>query len=447
MRGKRTIPRTTQADELAPKVESTDVSEEVSATVGTRPNVNPNKLPSAWNAVPGDANRFERFPQLDGLRGAAAIGVVFIHYLDVTAGHIPALSWFFRFLVVTPLSLDIFFVLSGFLIGGILLKTKEEPGYYGNFYKRRFARIMPVYYAWLSLFVVLYFACQGWGLEPPNYHSGAFYLLSFALFFQNFFPSVIESSFIMAPTWTLAVEEHFYLLVPVAIRKLSRRGLVRAMIGIIVFAPIFRGVLDKYIGHHAEWADIASRIWTLCRADALAMGVLLALAWSDEGMRSWVKAHLKIFLWGIPTATGLAAFLAWAHLKDLHHGHFADVAFGRTAVEISSLGAIVYLICRPETWAGRFLSSKTMRHFGKISYCLYIVHWGVNWMVFRFVLHARFGDHLWLDVAVAPVSFLLSVGLAQLSWVYFERPILRRGRNRAETQVLNALRDGRPQAA
>jgi peptidoglycan/LPS O-acetylase OafA/YrhL len=442
----RVIPRLPQTEDTAPNELTAPV---VSAVDETRAATNFSFPVKTSGSIPAssDGKKPERFSQLDGLRGAAAIGVVLIHYMEPTAAHLPTLGWAFNFLAVTPLSLDVFFVLSGFLIGGILLRSKDRPGYYGNFYKRRFARIMPVYYAWLALFVVLYLTCQGWGLTPPQSHSGTFYLLSFAFMFQNFFPSVVESSFVMAPTWTLAVEEHFYLLAPLAVRRFTRRRLAQVLVGIIAIAPIFRGVLESYIGHHAGWANSAARIWTPCRADALAMGVLLALAWDNERSRSWLKKHVGIFLWSIAVCTSYAALLLWSHFSNPHHWHFMDVAFERTAVEISGLGLIVYLICQPESWLGRFLSSKTMRYFGRISYCLYIVHWGVNWMLFRFVLHARFGERLWLDVAMVPVSLLLSVGLAQLSATYFEGPILRRRAKQDRERALLFIGNEPAQAA
>lgn len=195
---------------------------------------------------------------------------------------------------MSPICLDSFLILSGSLIGTGLLATRDSPTYYRNFYRRRIFRIFPIYYLWIALLCLLYFVGQGWGLEPPAYLSGAFYLLSFAFFFHNFFPSIIESSFIVAPTWTPAVEEHFYLLAPVCIRYLSHRPLVQCLLGVIIASPIFRGVLFEVIGHRAEWADIATRIWSPCRADALALGVLLAIAWDSPELREWLHNHVPL---------------------------------------------------------------------------------------------------------------------------------------------------------
>jgi peptidoglycan/LPS O-acetylase OafA/YrhL len=393
------------------------------------------------------ARKTPRFPELDGLRGLVAVGVVGIHYMVGAAHELPLLARALHLLEMTPLSLDVFFILSGFLIGGILLRTRNAPHYYKTFYQRRFFRIFPLYYAWIAVFCVLYFVGQGWGLTPPQGYSGAFYLASFACFFQNFFPAIIESTYIVAPTWTLVVEEYFYLLIPVAVRRLSSRRLVQLLIAIIVLAPLFRGVLFKYIGHRSDWADIATRIWPPCRADALAMGVLLAMAWSVPEIRAWLQNHLALFRWGMFACSGLAILFAWMADANIHYSRFLNVSLGRSAVELACLCLIVFLICRPQAGFGRFLSSSVLREFGKISYCLYIVHWGVYWMIFRFVLHARFGEHLWLDIAVAPVAFMISWAIAELSWRYVELPILQRTRGVPGQLLLPAISGRQSQTA
>jgi peptidoglycan/LPS O-acetylase OafA/YrhL len=393
------------------------------------------------------ARKAPRFPELDGLRGLAAVGVLGIHYMVGAAHKLPLLARTLDLLEMSPLSLDIFFILSGFLIGGILLRTRNAPHYYKTFYQRRFSRILPLYYAWIALFSVLYFVGQGWGLLPPQGYSGAFYLASFACFFQNFFPAIIRSTYIVAPTWTLVVEEYFYLLIPLCVRRLSSRRLAQLLIAVIVLAPLFRGVLFKYIGHRSDWADIATRIWPPCRADALAMGVLLAMAWSVPEIRAWLQNHLPLFRGGMFACSGLAILFAWMAEANLHYSRFLNVSLGRSAVELACLCLIVFLICRPQAGFGRFLSSNIMREFGKISYCLYIVHWGVYWMIFRFVLHARFGERLWLDFVVAPIAFLISCAIAELSWKYFELPILLRARGVPGQLLLPAIPDRQSQTA
>ena len=262
--------------------------------------------PESQSVLPQVPQTGPRFPELDGLRGLAALGVAVIHYVFGPAHKLPWLERAITLSEMSPLSLDIFFILSGFLIGGILLRTQHKPDYYKTFYRRRFFRILPLYYAWTALFVVLYFVAQGWGLNPPQGYSGAFYLASYVFLFQNFFPAIIRSTYIVQPTWTLVVEEHFYLLVPLCVRRMSPRRLVQSLFAVIVLAALFRGVLFKFIGQRSEWADIAARIWPPCRADALAMGVLLAILWRSPALRLWLQKHLSLFACGMFASSGLA---------------------------------------------------------------------------------------------------------------------------------------------
>ncbi len=382
-----------------------------------------------------------RYPVLDGLRGLAALGIVIVHYSSGLSWRLPVVATAERFYEMSPLCLDVFLILSGFLIGGILLRTRNAPDYYRTFYRRRFYRILPLYYAWIAIFFVFFFVGQGWGLTPPRNLSDTLYLASFALLFQNFFVSIIESTFIVAPTWTLAVEEHFYLLAPVCVRRLSLRRLVQMLLGVILLAPLFRGVLFRFVAHREKWADVATRIWSPCRADALAMGVLLAVIWRSPEVRDWVDRHISLCFWGMFAGSGSAMLLSWMARANVSFCSFLSVAFGRTGVEFASLSVIVYLLWRPKSAIARWFNSKPLLELGKISYCLYLIHWGILWMIYRFILHTRFGGHLRLDVVVAPIALAISIGIAELSWKYLESPLIQHAHgsgNKLATYQFNA---------
>jgi peptidoglycan/LPS O-acetylase OafA/YrhL len=388
-----------------------------------------------------------RFPELDGLRGLAAVGVAVFHYLLAPATKLPFLDRVIRLLELTPLSLDTFFILSGFLIGGILLRIRNAPDYYKAFYRGRALRILPLYYVWVALFCVLFYVARGWGLTPPQGYSGLFYLASYIFLFQSFFPDIVVSAQMLLPTWTLVVEEHFYLIIPICVRRMSTRRLVQLLLAAIVFAPLFRAVLFKYLSHRTGWADLTVYFWPPCRIDALAMGVFLAVVWRDPAMRKWVQAHISPFRLGMFVFSGFAVLLAWMAERNLHHSRTLNAGLGRTTVELACFCLIVFLICRPQSAFGRFLCTDIMRQLGKISYCLYMVHWGVLWMIFRFVLHTRFAEHLWLDFTVAPVALLISIGIASLSWKYIESPLLQRVRRVPQPVSLPAISDRQPQIA
>lgn len=385
-----------------------------------------------------------RFPELDGLRGFAALGIAIYHYLGGPASHLPLLHRFLKFLELSPLSLDLFFVLSGFLIGGILLRSRQAPDYYKTFYRRRFYRILPLYYVWIAFFCILYFVAQGWGLTPPAWHSGVLYLASYVFLFQNFFPAIIRSTYMVQPTWTLVVEEHFYVLAPLCVRRLTLRGLVKVLLAVILLAPLFRAVLFRYLGNRSEWSDIASRIWPPCRADALALGVLLAVVWATPEFRTWIHKRISVFVWGMIGTTAAAVLLDWMAREDLHHSRSLNVALGRSAVELACFCLIVCLISRPQSAFARWLSTDTMRGLGQISYCIYVVHWGILWMIFRFVLHMRFGERLWVDFAVIPVALLLTILVARLSWRYLEYPLIKRAHSTPTPALATATERRQP---
>jgi peptidoglycan/LPS O-acetylase OafA/YrhL len=378
-----------------------------------------------------------RFPALDGLRGMAALGVAIFHYMIGPSFKLPWLARSLEFCSMSPLSIETFFVLSGFLIGGILLQLRDAPDYYRSFYARRALRIWPLYYLWVGLYCVLFLTTHS---AAPHGMTRTFYLSSFLLFFQSFYPAILMNSIMLLPTWSLVAEEHFYVLIPIAVRHLSSRGLARVLIGVLIAVPLFRLVLFKFIGHESEWADMAVRYWPTSHADALAMGVLFAMAWRSQTTRDWLHRHLALLGWGMFAGSGLAILLGCLRDAHLPYSRLLEATVARSAQELGCLGLIVYIVCHPDGAVGRFLSSKTLRDFGRISYCIYVIHSGVLWMIFRFVLHKRVGTNLRLDLLVAPVALFVTVALAKISWNYFERPLLQWARGVPKPSYVLAMR-------
>ena len=378
-------------------------------------------------ASPHSADKGNHVPELDGLRGLAALCAVGYHYLFGPALAIPAIAILNTILEATPIALDTFFILSGFLIGGILLRSKESPNYYKTFYLRRFHRILPLYYSWIAVYFAFYFFGKGWGLTAPAGYSTPFVFGSFLFMFQNFFIAIVESTYIVSPTWTLAVEEHFYLLAPQAVGRLSKKRLAQVLCGVVLAAPVLRVIIVKFIGHGEFWSRVASRIWTPCHADALAIGVLLAMAWESEEKRRWLRERSRWLPHGMLLFTVLGSVLLRLAYTGVPHTFVLTAAFAQTAMEFSCLCLMIFVLTRPDTAFCRFLRSDRMRGVGKISYCLYLVHWGVLWMIVRFVLHTKFGAAPKLELAAAPFALAISFGIAKLSWKYLESPLIRRG--------------------
>ena len=350
------------------------------------------------------------------------MGVAIFHFLIPPAMKLPPLKTTIDIVGNGPLSVDMFFTLSGFLIGGILLQLKEAPDFYKTFYMRRATRILPLYYLWVLFYCVLFLASRS---TPPHGMSRMLYLSSFFLFIQSFYPAILIHNVIMLPTWSLVAEEYFYLVIPVCIRRLTSRQLVLALAGVLIATPILRLLLLTHLGWQAEWVHFAVFYWAPCHADALAMGVILAALWRLPQLRAWLQGHASLFVWGALAATGLVFLFSDIGGAKVPKAHLLDASIGLSCQEFAGLCMIVYLICRPDSTFGRFLSSKTMRRLGRISYCVYIIHCGVLWMIFQYVLRRPIGGNPWLGLLVAPIALLLTVALAQLSWMYFERPLLR----------------------
>ena len=157
------------------------------------------------------ATSSRRIPELDGLRGFAILLVLVYHYI-ATPEHRPLgfpLHRLFQALSVCWSGVDLFFVLSGFLIGGILLESRESPRYFQAFYLRRIHRILPIYYSWLFLYVVVRFVsarlAPGWSLLNSSDYTG---VPAYIVFIQNFFYFRSRLDWIwLGVTWSLAIEE------------------------------------------------------------------------------------------------------------------------------------------------------------------------------------------------------------------------------------------------
>ncbi len=169
----------------------------------------------------------ERIPELDGLRGTAILLVLVGHYFAAPGtGAVRFLSGYWVRLGWT--GVDLFFVLSGFLIGGILLTVRDSPNYFKTFYARRFFRIIPIYYAWIALYVLLSLIAGSFlTARVGSVQKIGIFILAHFLFLQNFkdFLNSTVSFWWLSMTWSLAVEEQFYLVAPLLVRYLPKRVL------------------------------------------------------------------------------------------------------------------------------------------------------------------------------------------------------------------------------
>src|SRR5262249_50732050 len=220
-----------------------------------------------------------RMAELDGIRAIAILMVLvwhyFIHIINMEPGSIAAYG--LSCLRLTWSGVDLFFVLSGFLIGGILIDNRQAINYFSTFCVRRVFRIFPVYFVWLLLFAILILMMQILASLPALYRlfASPLPLWSYTTFTQNLIIAYAGNfgPGWMAITWSLAVEMQFYLSLPFLIRYLEPPKLPWLLVGFIVTAPLLRGALF----YLAPSEGLAPYVLMPCRADALLAGGFFAL--------------------------------------------------------------------------------------------------------------------------------------------------------------------------
>lgn len=379
-----------------------------------------------------NGSQSSRIPELDGLRGLAVVSVVAFHYSFLGPflpkhpvgaqrfyqlwRHAAALGWS---------GVDLFFVLSGFLIGGILLDARDSPFYYKAFYLRRFYRILPIYYLWIFAYLFAMFTIQRLPAAylrdagPPT--GGVYWLFAFV---QNatFASTATLGWYWLSPTWSLAVEEQFYLIAPLLVRRLTKRAVFVTMCSVVVLAPLVRLWFRAHLPTEAARLDLAYTLLP-CRADALAMGVLAALLWRNATFRNWLSSHTEalyvltgVFLTG---TIGLAIFAPDNFALPMQ-------SVGYTWLAVFYALVLLLVLERPSNPFAAFCRSGWLRALGRISYCIYLIHNAAGW-VFRALLESVVAQPtVWEYAATSCAAAIAVYLLARASWKDIESPLLRR---------------------
>jgi len=348
-----------------------------------------------------------RIPELDGVRGIALLLVVAFHF-SLIFDELPGWGHALRSALVAGwCGVDLFFVLSGFLITGILLDSRDAPGYFKRFYARRALRILPVYYAALLLALTV-----GRSVLAPNGVSAGV-TLGYVFHVSNWLSLGAAEIDRINHFWSLAVEEQFYLFWPMAVFFLSRRALMRLCVAVIAIAPAVRAAILMW----GEGSAVASRmafVLTPARADVIAYGALVALAVREPHAAEWLRryaggafaifAGVIVACFVFRTRIGLNAPLQRSLLYSIIGIAFA---FG---VATAVLRGVSLLRSAPLQTAGRY------------SYCAYVVHFPLFWIFLRV---ARLCAHS-LPLALAFFIGLtaLTMAIAAGSWRFFESRIL-----------------------
>jgi peptidoglycan/LPS O-acetylase OafA/YrhL len=352
-------------------------------------------------------------PELDTLRGIAVSLVVLFHGFGFSYG-LKGLSGIPRTFVGLTMEgwvgVNLFFVLSGFLITGILLDTKLRADYYGRFYFRRALRILPLYYAVLVLLLLLVRT----GLVSRHV-SWAFLGLS-AVYLSNV-TTLFGVPMQYGVLWSLAVEEHFYLLWPMAVRVLSRRRVVVCAAAIVALCLSLRTLycVLGWTGGGLTWLS----------ADGLAMGAALAaITRKGDPHRSVQRFSIMAFV-----SCG-SLFLFGAPFGIFSARHFLGVTLRETAIDLFFAGVVgSTLLIGTSRW-GRFVNLRVFQFLGRISYGVYLTHMLIFEVVAHLTLrywptfHAEAG-HFNLMVLRFCVATPLTIAVTWLSRWYFEEPFLR----------------------
>ncbi len=365
-----------------------------------------------------------RIPELDGLRGLAILVVLLSHYFS-GSDHMALPSALRQLVSATSIGwsgVDLFFVLSGFLIGGILLDARSAPHYFRAFYMRRIFRIFPIYYLWILLFAIFALLALSGLPFPMAVHRQDLLQIPVQLaFLQNMQFSAYEFPYLwFVVTWSLAVEEQFYLLAPPLIRFLSHRRLIAVLAATVCVAPFIR----LYVFYHVAPGTFAAAYLLPCRADTLACGILLAAAWREPWFLTFLQTHRRAlqFVLGVLVLGVLLALHSLIGPLTLLR---ATLGYSWFAFLYSAL--LVLVLSNTGGWLAAATRLHPLRSLGLVSYCVYIIHFPIHQFAHRILLHAPPQIDSLPGLAVTLLGAIVTFLLAALSWRFFESPLLRRG--------------------
>jgi len=370
-------------------------------------------------SLPPPANH-DRIPVLDGVRGLAILLVMFCHEtvmvtenrLDMLWLHTAWFGW---------CGVDLFFVLSGFLITGILLDSKSDNHYFRNFYARRILRIFPLYYGvvFFSLIILPHIP------NPKAHRFGQiagdeiWYWMHLSNYITAWRQQMRHG--ILDVAWSLSIEEQFYLVWPAMVLLFNKRNLTKACIIIISLAIASRTFL---VIRHTNW------LWcyelTVCRMDALAMGSLLAIAArSKNGLASFARPAT----WGLWITLAMVLAICLHQGTDWDNGSIGQ-SVGYTILDLACACLMVLTLTSPKTSRRhRFFSHPIMRMFGKYSYALYLFNLPLRAVIRDTVYKPKNFHHIggWylpgqLLFYFVSTAFILAV--AMLSWHLYEKHFL-----------------------
>ena len=350
-----------------------------------------------------------RIKELDGLRGIAVLAVISEHYMSWLPASGAQNGW---------LGVDLFFILSGFLITSILVGLRDKEHYFSTFYARRALRIFPPYFLGIAVYlavsiIVGQVGSLGLWMQYIFYYTSLFVGQPAELNYGVILPVHLG----LAVLWSLSVEELYYTFWAPIVRYTSHLGFTLILVAMIVAAPLCRWWI--HTPHYPE-------VYTFyCRMDALAYGSVVALL-----MRGWREGAVAIKRWDklfdrLAIAIPVIAILLWIYLR----GDRSKLLLSTVALVLAdiSFALIVYTVLRRSgspAWWMRALRAKWLRSIGMVSYSLYLFHYPLGDLVNQWVATWGLSKHVAVIVQVL-VSIVVSFSVAFALWYGMESRILK----------------------
>jgi peptidoglycan/LPS O-acetylase OafA/YrhL len=335
--------------------------------------------------------RMNRISALDGLRGIAIALVVAFHLFAFPQGWI---------------GVDIFFVLSGYLITTILLNERNETHFWKMFYIRRMTRILPP-------FLLLLLIAGATEKIPLS-------LWPYLIFSGQDIAAATRYALItscsLTVLWSLAIEEHFYFIWPSLVRIISARKLTVILITIFMAEPFARLIAASF---GAGWK--VTYFLTPFRLDGIALGSLLALAIKQERTRAQIAGLLP---YALPAASVLVAFSFPWLLNDTHF-LFCD-SIGYSLIAITAALVVASVALDPQSLLARALSIRPLTWLGRISYGMYVYHTFLP----HFLMRLASGHGYVHSRRILAISLVPSLLLSWLSFAFYETPFLEWGKRK-----------------
>ncbi len=370
--------------------------------------------------MPPDLSK-KHYQPLDGLRGIAILLVICVHSFHYEG------AWIIGRVLATGaragwVGVTLFFVLSGFLITGILLDTCKKPNYLRDFYARRSLRIFPLYFGFLALyyFVVPQFPSLNETLPQPE-PGIQVYFWTYTANMREWFSGFHGRDVPIDPFWSLAVEEQVYLVWPFLILVIPHRRLVPVFVALTVISFAWR-IATRWTAQSIEM----TYCFTPANVEAFVGGALVAF-WSRESID-------RLKRWS-PSVTMVGLLIVAAIAITVRHFNFWQspayiLTFGTTGLVLLFSGLIGMSVTTSEkTWLNRIYSMAWLRVLGKYSYAIYVCHGCVMQVLkplfFNSTTQVILGESLAVGIGFVVLVTLGSLGFALLSWYAWEQPFLR----------------------